>query len=112
MIIGHLPAGYILAKTLIRKLAKSGIHPHYIMLAGVIGAIFPDFDMFYFYLIDNRQHHHHTYWSHYPIIWLTLTLLSVVWYRSSLEKFHATLAIIFSSAGLIHLFLDTIVGDV
>jgi inner membrane protein len=112
MIIGHLPSGYVLSKLLANKLAIKGINPRHITAITIFGAIAPDFDMLYFYLIDNRQHHHHTYWSHYPILWLSLLAVSSVWYKSFSEKSVPILAIVFSAAGFIHLLLDSIVGDI
>jgi len=31
--------------------------------------VLPDLDMAYFYLIDERQRRHHTYWGHIPFAW-------------------------------------------
>lgn len=112
MIIGHLPAGYIFSRLLTHKLSSIGISNHHVALFTVLGAIVPDFDMLYFYLVDNRQHHHHTYWTHYPILWLSLLVASSVWYRLAGNKSIAMLTIVFSLGGIIHLLLDSIVGDV
>ncbi|KHD08073.1 hydrolase [Candidatus Thiomargarita nelsonii] len=109
MIIGHLPAGYVFSKLIANKLVSRKSQRLFVFV-GVIGAIAPDFDMFYFHLIDNRQHHHHTYWSHYPILWLGLLLFCSVWLPS--KKSAALLGLIFSVNGLIHMFLDSIVGDI
>jgi inner membrane protein len=112
MIIGHLPAGYVLSKLLADKLARAEINPRYVIAAGILGAIAPDFDMLYFHLVDNRQHHHHTYWTHYPIVWLTLLTTASMWHRITSDKSNAKLAVVFSLAGFMHLLLDSIVGDV
>jgi inner membrane protein len=112
MIIGHLPAGYVLSKLLTDKLARAGINPRYVSVACIIGAIAPDFDMLYFHLVDNRQHHHHTYWSHYPIVWLALLVTALVWYRFASVNSKARLAVVFSLTGFMHLLLDSIVGDI
>lgn len=71
MIIGHLASGYVYSKLLSSRLASHGFATKSVMIAGIVGAIAPDFDMLYFYLVDNRQHHHHSYWSHFPIVWFT-----------------------------------------
>lgn len=112
MIIGHLPAGYVYSKLLANKLSKTGVKHRDIILAGTLGGIAPDFDMLYFYLIDNRQHHHHTYWSHYPIVWLSLLLLFMTLFYLAKKKSIATLSIVFALGGILHLILDSIVGDV
>jgi inner membrane protein len=79
--------------------------------AGILGAVAPDVDMIYFYLVDHRQHHHHTYWTHYPIIWLILLCLSALWLHAGQRKKLAALAVIFSLNGVLHMFLDTIASD-
>ena len=112
MIIGHLPSGYVFSKLLVDKLAKIGIKPRHVIAVGVLGAVAPDFDMFYFHLVDNRQHHHHVYWSHYPIFWLALLSAALMWHKWASVKVTAILAVVFSVAGLIHLLLDSIVGDI
>lgn len=112
MIIGHLPAGYIFSKLLAKKLAGTAVNVRHIVFVGIVGAVIADLDMFYFHLVDNRQHHHHTYWPHYPIVWAGLLAASFIWYRVASEKSNAILAVVFSVAGFIHLLLDSIVGDV
>lgn len=46
------------------------------MTAALLGAIAPDLDLFYFYTLDGRQHHHYSYWTHYPSVWFALMLLA------------------------------------
>lgn len=112
MFIGHLPAGYVSAKLLFKRFADTGVATRFFVLAGILGAAAPDFDMFYFYLIDNRQHHHHTYWPHYPVLWLALLSLASLWFRFGQKRSAAALAFIFSISGFFHILLDTIVGDI
>lgn len=112
MIIGHLPAGYVASKLMFGRFRSTGVALKPFLWAGVVGAIAPDFDMAYFLLIDHRQHHHHTYLTHFPIVWFTLLLLSTVWLYASRSKTRPALATIFALNGCIHLVLDSIVGDV
>jgi hypothetical protein len=112
MIIGHLPAGYAISRLLIRCAEPLGISTTAFLWAGVIGALAPDLDMFYFHLIDQRQHHHHTYFTHYPIVWLVLLAISVVWLYGAKAKHYAAYATIFSLNGFAHMLFDTIVGDI
>lgn len=72
----------------------------------------PDIDMLYFYLVDLRQHHHHTYFTHYPVVWLVLLAASVIWLRNAKTKKHPAYTAAFSLNGFAHMFLDTIVGDI
>ncbi|MBQ0712776.1 MAG: metal-dependent hydrolase [Porticoccus sp.] len=112
MIVAHLPAGYISAKLLFKHFIGAGVGAQVFIIFGILGAVFPDLDMFYFYLIDNRQHHHHTYWPHYPMLWLVLLAIASLWLKFSKERSNASLLLVFSIGGFIHMLLDTIVGDV
>lgn len=107
MFIGHLPAGYILTK----KLQKNFKNPKYLWV-GLIGSIFPDIDMFWFYFIDNRQHLHHSYWTHLPFDWLVLGLLTFLLLFLLKKKQYFFAAGIFFANVFLHLFLDTIVGKI
>ncbi len=115
MFVGHLPAGYLCTRALWSFHRRDGRaappwKPY--LLAGLIGSVIPDIDVLYFYLIDHRQHLHHSYWTHLPCYWvgigLFLLLFSLIsklrWLLPSLE---ATAANIF-----LHLCLDTTVGKV
>ena len=112
MIIGHLPAGYVLSKLLFPYFKPRGAALRPYLWAGVLGAIAPDLDMAYFHLVDHRQHHHHTYFTHFPIVWISLLLISVIWLNTAKIKSRAILATIFSLNGFIHMLLDSIVGDI
>lgn len=112
MIIGHLPAGYIVSKLMLPYFETRRAVSKLFLWAGAMGSFAPDFDMVYFRLIDHRQHHHHTYWTHFPIVWIGLLLVALLWFHSTHAKSRAAPAVIFSINGFIHLFLDTIVGDI
>jgi inner membrane protein len=112
MIIGHLPAGFITAQLLFPYFKNASVCHKKFAFWAMLGAITPDLDMLYFHLIDHRQHHHHRYFSHFPVVWLLLLLASILWFRLASHRKHATLAVIFSLSGFIHLFLDTLVGDI
>lgn len=113
MIIGHLPAGYILSKLSASRFAHSINRYRMYMFSGMFGSIAPDLDMFYFHLIDHRQTHHHKYFSHYPIVWLGLALIaSVLCLSRASRKKLGIYALVFSASGFCHLILDTIVGDI
>jgi inner membrane protein len=112
MIIGHLPAGYIASKILAKKLTSKTVNLRLFILVGMCGAVAPDFDLFYFYFVDQRQYHHHTYWPHYPVAWLSMLLISIIWCRIASYKSTALLGLIFSINGSIHMLLDSIVGDI
>jgi inner membrane protein len=80
------------------------------MIAGMVGAIAPDLDLLYFYLIDHRAHNHHSYWTHYPSVWLGLLLIALVLRYPMRWPRLGSMAVIFSLNGLIHMVLDSVAG--
>jgi len=102
MFIGHLPAGYLLAK-LLEPQGQMRIKRSKLWWAAALGgSVFPDLDVLYFYLVDNARTLHHHYFTHLPAFWLCVSLLGV-W--SSTTR-------IFLVAVVSHLVLDTIAGGV
>ena len=76
MFIGHLPAGYVLTKTI-----QNRFHTQRFLWAGLVASVLPDIDIFYFYFVDNKQSLHHAYWIHIPLYWLLICLavFTVIW---------------------------------
>ncbi|WP_421704106.1 metal-dependent hydrolase [Aliiroseovarius sp.] len=103
MITAHLPSGYLLG----RGIRARG----WLMGAAVLGAVFPDFDLIWFYGVDGRAFHHHLYWVHMPAFWLVTgaALLTVL-------RLAAPGALPFAAAFLagvaLHLVLDTFAGGI
>ena len=112
MIIGHLPAGYLISTFTYMRLGSDVVSRQVFLLAGMAGAIAPDADLLYFYLVDQRQHHHRTYFTHFPVVWLALLALSVRWFCTARFRLLPALAVVFTLNGFVHLMLDTIVGDI
>jgi hypothetical protein len=113
MIIAHIPAGYLVSMFLFpRWRASFGVVRTRFFAAGIAGAMAPDLDMLYFHLVDHRQHHHHTYFSHFPSFWALLFLLSVAWLYIAKVKSTPALAVLFTLNGLLHMVLDSVVGDI
>jgi hypothetical protein len=112
MIFGHLPAGYLISNFTYARLGCDAVSRQAYIVAGMAGAIAPDFDLAYFYLFDERQHHHHTYFAHYPVVWLALLAVSAWWFRSARFQFLPAQALVFSLNGLAHMVLDSIAGDI
>lgn len=106
MFIAHLPAGYLLGRGFER------VSPRGVIPVALFGSLFPDLDLFYFYLIDNRQHHHHSYWIHFPVVWGGLLVLSLVWFSLCRKSRAALLSVVFCASGFLHLVLDSVVGDI
>lgn len=112
MFLAHLPAGYAASVLLYRRLARPGQHERAFVIAGSLGGLAPDVDMFWFYLVDHRQHHHHSYVTHWPVVWGAVLLLAFLWWRWQRKSNAAAVALIVGLNGFIHLILDTIVGDI
>lgn len=106
MFIAHLPAGYVLTRTIQNKAKKSQY-----MALGLLGSVFPDLDLVYFYLVDQRQTMHHYYWIHIPFYWFLIsmgTFLMIYLFKRTQYKLPA---FIFFTAIFLHLLLDTVVGN-
>ncbi|MBL8509046.1 MAG: metal-dependent hydrolase [Chitinimonas sp.] len=112
MIIGHGPSGYIATHYLSKHFAASGVGRVVLLVLGIVGALAPDLDMFYFHLVDGRQHHHHTYFSHWPVFWFAVLLVALAWQWLQPRSRYAALCVIFCIGGVLHILLDSIVGDI
>jgi hypothetical protein len=95
MMIAHLPAGYLVT----RRLPPS----RGVLAAGLLGSVAPDLDMLW-WLATGGHTHHHAYVTHFPSVWL-LGLASAAVARSPV-------GVAFALNGLVHLVLDTVVGDI
>jgi inner membrane protein len=110
MFLAHMPAGYIASKLLVAQFRLDSPKTKYLLLLGLLGSIFPDLDMFYFYLIDNRQHGHHSYWTHIPFYWISLLAFCYVVVAFFKSRFLVASATVFFGCILLHLSLDTFAG--
>ncbi len=110
MFIAHLPAGYVLARSLVKRLGISGTRRRTFVWAVLVGSVLPDFDMLYFYLIDNRQHGHHSYWTHIPAYWFAA--MALMFFVSILFKWPKALALSFGVfvGCILHTLLDSVAG--
>jgi LexA-binding, inner membrane-associated putative hydrolase len=109
MIIAHLPSGYLMAVALLRRIRR--VKPSAVIAAGVAGAGAPDLDMFYFHLVDHGKVHHHQYLTHWPILWIGLLAASALWFKSKPSRAGVLLQV-FALGGVLHLMLDTLVGEI
>ena len=106
MFVAHIPVGLVLARFVTRNRLTLPL-----MSAAICGAIFPDFDLIRFYLFDNHQRHHHDYWTHIPGVWF---LIILGWFLLSkfLRRPFGTLPVVFFTAVLSHLVLDSVSGAI
>ena len=96
MIIAHLPAGYLAARA-------AGLQGA--VFAGfIVGAVAPDLDILWFYLVDARAHHHHGYLTHRPALWALAVLVGLLLRR----RFPWALGL----GALLHVSLDSIAGQI
>lgn len=111
MFIAHLPAGYLASRALHRLYRGASIPVRRFVLAGTAGALAPDGDLLWFYLVDHGRHHHHAYPTHYPLLWIALLLLGLL--ANALKPAGAgLLLLVFVCNGLLHMGLDTVAGDI
>ncbi len=103
MITAHLPAAYLTG----RVMARSGP----VLWAAIIGGVFPDLDLFWFFLVDNRAIHHHHYWVHIPFFWALIAAIMLPMLRVANSAWLGTAAAFFVGIA-VHLALDTIAGDI
>ena len=109
MLTAHLPSGYVLAKVI----GRTG---PWVMGAALLGAVAPDFDMLWFYFVDQGQTHHHRFWPHIPAIWLAIAI--IIWpmarhlpaRRLPARQYQAVA--IFLAAVALHLLLDSLAGGI
>ncbi|WP_425040233.1 metal-dependent hydrolase [Primorskyibacter sp. S187A] len=100
MIIGHLPAGYLLASALDKSFDEDPL----IWWAILVGAVLPDLDMVWFFLVDRGAVHHHSYITHDPTLWVAVFLLGLTL---------SSRALIGLGLGtLLHVALDTPLGAI
>ena len=113
MFLAHLPGGFLLTQALLHGRVTQGSPAYWrLMVMGLVASVLPDFDLFYFYLVDQQQHLHHSYWTHIPIYWYSLYLLCLmlvlmVGQRSWLLICH----VIFLNV-LLHFVLDSVTGGI
>ena len=113
MFIAHFPTGYIGARA-IEKLCPTVAVTLRLSISRlfIIGNVIPDVDMLYFYLIDHRAHHHHLYWTHLPVFWITLYLMTLAFALVIRSKTMVALGSALFSGIILHLLLDTPMGGV
>lgn len=109
MMIGHVPAGYLLTVALLKRCR---VQVKYGLWCGLVASVLPDVDMIWFYIVDHGRFHHHSYWLHLPILWLAigLFLYGLDWVFNR-HKAMGYITIIMANITL-HLLLDTIAGGI
>jgi hypothetical protein len=113
MTFGHLSAGYITSKLLFKEFEHQSVYSKAFIFWGIFGSIAPDIDMLYYFIAKHSLLNHHQYYTHFPIFWLTLLLISLVWLKLHHHRNQLPAsAFIFTFNGFIHTILDTITGEI
>ena len=112
MLIAHLPAGYLLARRIVPRLATAPAEARRLMAVGLAASVFADIDLVYFYLIDGRQTLHHDYWTHIPAFWpaAMLAAAALLWLARMGIPWREFL--VFLAGVILHLALDTPTGGI
>ena len=109
MFIAHLPSGVLLARAAVMRLQEVASQ-RALIAAALSGSLFPDTDLFWNFLVDDGQVHHHRYWTHTPAVWLVIGALGCL-LLARRRRLRALLAV-FVAGVFAHLCLDSVVGDV
>ncbi|MGH1479449.1 MAG: metal-dependent hydrolase [Geminicoccales bacterium] len=112
MFIAHAPAGYIVAHITEKIISKDRNETKIIIIFGLLFSILPDFDMIYFYTIDNQQHLHHSYWTHIPVFWLSCSLFFLALSRIIKNRVMFLCGLMLLLESVVHLILDSVVGGI
>lgn len=104
MILAHLPAGYLVGRAF-------GARAGPVMAAALAGAVLPDLDLIWFYLIDDRAFHHHRYWVHIPGFWAAVAAVVLPLCRIAAPQLWWP-ALAFFASILVHLVLDSVGGGI
>lgn len=99
MFIAHLPAGWLLARRFDDRRAR---------VAFLAGAVAPDLDLIWWYLVDGGAVHHHRYFTHLPLVWVLAALGASVLLRAGSRP----IALALCGGVLLHIALDSVAGDV
>ena len=111
MIIGHLPAGYLVATAALDRLGLPSRRRRTLLLAALVASVAPDLDLLYFYATGGRVHHH-ALPTHWPSLWLALTAAGLLAAAVVRSRPLAVGAAFVGGAGLLHLLLDSVAGAV
>jgi hypothetical protein len=112
MIVGHLPAGYLVSRLVFYRLGSWNVTFKWVLLAGLFGSIAPDIDLLYAYYFAQTYQHHHTYWTHLPIVWVSFLFVSIGLRSCGLWARFSVYLLVFSLNGFVHMLLDTITGEI
>jgi membrane-bound metal-dependent hydrolase YbcI (DUF457 family) len=111
--IAHLPAGWLATSALLRGRAPAPPARRRLLALGLLASVLPDFDLVWFFLVDERRHVHHAYLTHKPGAWLLALAAAALVMRMMRASRTAWLALaVFGANVMLHLVLDTTAGGI
>lgn len=115
MLIAHMPAGYILSVAALglRNSTRNHTHKHtrLCLYTGLLGSILPDFDILYWFFIDDGHTFHHAYWTHIPLYWAALAVLLWLLRGKLTEAVRAAAPFVLMGVAA-HLVLDSVASGI
>jgi inner membrane protein len=109
MFIAHMPAGYLITRYIQHRCKNRSLH---VLWLGLIASVFPDIDLFYFFLIDHRSTAHHHYITHLPLAWLALSLIiGAILITAKKRHYFIFLGVAFANV-MLHMVLDSIAATI
>lgn len=108
MFIAHLPAGYLAT----HFLAGEKQNRQSLVAVGLTCSALPDFDLLWFYLVDDRQTAHHEYIFHWPLFWLSIALIAWIVVRLSNRRALGPYILVGLTCLLLHMFLDSFAAEI
>lgn len=106
MLIGHLPIGYFVTRSLIKKL---NLPTKKLWLGiGLIAAVLPDFDLAYTIFFKQSMGSHRYYYTNFPVIYLLLLLIFILFYLFNNKKWLKIGIIIVFTNIFVHFLVDTV----
>ncbi len=114
MLVAHIPAGYIVSRSLLRSMGQEyNLRLYRIgLIVGLIASILPDMDLLYFYFLDDRQHVHHSYLFHRPFFWAAVTAGLFTLRALVHSTLFRTAVVLICINVLVHLLLDSVTGGI
>ena len=113
MFIAHLPAGWLATSVLLRGRGHAPRTRRRLLALGLLASVLPDFDLAWFYLVDEQRQVHHAYLTHKPGAWLIALAATALVMRMMRASRAAWLALsVFGANVMLHLVLDTTAGGI
>jgi inner membrane protein len=113
MLIGHVPAGYLLTRAILSRRRSRDGDARRLMALGLIASVLPDLDLPYFHFVDHHRHVHHAYLTHTPLaVAIAAAIVALAMVMAGRWRAHRTAYVVVTANVLAHLVLDTLAGGI